>query len=95
MKNGQCPKCGSHAVYSNTNRKFVALNSITMDSQKSSNLYAFLDTYVCASCGYVENYLAQSQDLNYIQENWQLVQGNYNGGGAVEESHLNNVPTKF
>lgn len=95
MKNGQCPKCASHAVYSNTNRKFVALNTITMDSQKSSNRYAFLDTYVCSSCGYVENYLAKSQDLKYIQENWELVRANHNGGGVMGESHLNNLPAKF
>ncbi|MGQ4646671.1 hypothetical protein [Lyngbya aestuarii] len=74
MKNGQCPKCGSRHVYANTNRKSIPLNTITVGAQKASNRYAFLDTYVCTTCGYVENYLSKTQDLSYVQEKWALVE---------------------
>jgi len=74
MKNGQCPKCGEHNVRSNTNRKFPALNTITLGSGTCDKRYAPLDTYVCGSCGYLESYVAKSEDLSYIQEKWALVQ---------------------
>lgn len=73
MKNGQCPKCGSGEVYSNTNRKFPALNTMTIGSSNFGNRYAYLDTYICGSCGYVENYVAKQEDLKYIKEEWTVV----------------------
>ena len=76
MKNGQCPKCGERNVRCNTNRKFPALNTITLGSGTCDKRYAPLDTYICGSCGYVESYVAKSEDLNYIQEKWALVQEN-------------------
>lgn len=73
MKSGQCPKCSSRDVFSNTNRKFPALNTMTIGSGNFGNRYAFLDTYVCARCGYVENYVAKQEDLNYIKQEWTKV----------------------
>jgi hypothetical protein len=35
--------------------------------------YASLDTYVCVTCGYVENYVTSTEDLEYIRENWKPV----------------------
>lgn len=78
MKSGQCPKCGSHEVFSNTNRKFPALNTMTIGSGNFGNRYAYLDTYVCVGCGYVENYVAKQADLNYIQEKWTSVREDNN-----------------
>jgi predicted nucleic-acid-binding Zn-ribbon protein len=78
MKSGQCPKCGSHEVFSNTNRKFPALNTMTIGSGNFGNRYAYLDTYVCVRCGYVENYVAKQADLNYIQEEWTSVREDNN-----------------
>jgi predicted nucleic-acid-binding Zn-ribbon protein len=74
MKSGQCPKCGSHDVHSNTNRKFPALNTITLSSGTSSERYAPLDTYICVTCGYVESYVAKPSDLNYIKDEWASVE---------------------
>ncbi len=74
MKNGQCRSCGSYHVRSNRNRKFPALNTITLGSGNSSARYASLDTYVCVSCGYVENYVASHEDLNYISQEWEKVE---------------------
>jgi hypothetical protein len=78
MKSGQCPKCGSHEVFSNTNRKFPALNTMTIGSGNFGNRYAYLDTYVCVCCGYVENYVAKQADLNYIKEEWTSVREDNN-----------------
>jgi predicted nucleic-acid-binding Zn-ribbon protein len=73
MKNGQCPKCGSREIHSNTNRKFPALNTMTIGSGNFGNRYAYLDTYVCVNCGFVENYVAKQEDLNYIKDEWATV----------------------
>jgi predicted nucleic-acid-binding Zn-ribbon protein len=70
MKSGQCPKCGSRDVCSNTNRKFPALHTITLGAGNSGNRYAALDTYVCVTCGYVESYVAKPEDLSYIKQEW-------------------------
>lgn len=88
MKHGQCPKCGSREVFSNTNRKFPALNTMTIGSGNFGNRYAYLDTYVCASCGYVENYVAKLEDLNYIKQEWTVVgeEGNSASARPSEDS---------
>ena len=72
MKNGQCPKCGSHEVFCNTNRKFPALHTITVGAGNFGHRYAPLDIYICVTCGYVESYIAHSEDLRYIKEEWAL-----------------------
>ena len=74
MKNGQCPSCGAEQIRSNRNRKFPALNTITLASGNSSARYAALDTYVCVTCGYVESYVASREDLNYINQEWEKVE---------------------
>jgi predicted nucleic-acid-binding Zn-ribbon protein len=79
MKNGQCPKCSSHEVFCNTNRKFPALNTITVGMENSGNRYVPLDTYICGTCGYLESYVAKPSDLSYIKEGWALVGENGNG----------------
>lgn len=76
MKNGQCPKCGSHEVHSNTNRKFPALNTLTIGFSPIGDRYASLDTYICVTCGYVESYLAKPEDLRFIKEEWAKVREN-------------------
>lgn len=73
MKSGQCPKCGSHDVCSNTNRKYPAFHTIVLSAGNSSSRYASLDTYVCVSCGFVESYVAKPEDLSYIKEEWASV----------------------
>ena len=72
MKSGQCPKCGSHEVFCNTNRKFPALHTITVGAGSFGNRYAPLDIYICVTCGYVESYIAHSEDLRYVKEEWAL-----------------------
>ena len=74
MKNGQCPKCSSHEVFCNTNRKFPSLNTITVGSGTSGDRYVPLDTYICGTCGYVESYVSRPSDLSYIKNEWTLLE---------------------
>ena len=57
MKNGICPKCGSSEVYAGTGLTnkagYYGVNSVPITYW----IYAALDNYVCAGCGYVESYL--------------------------------------
>ncbi|HEY9636547.1 MAG TPA: hypothetical protein V6D14_24310 [Coleofasciculaceae cyanobacterium] len=85
MKSGQCPKCGSRDVFCNTNRKFPALNTITVGTGIGVNRYACLDTYVCVTCGYIESYVTKLQDLSYIKEEWTRVD-------ATDDSSLEASP---
>lgn len=97
MKNGQCHSCGSDQVRSNKNRKFPALNTVTLGLGNSNARYASLDTYVCVSCGYVENYVASAEDLNYIQENWATVGAeceNGNGNGTRSLKKVEALPSR-
>ncbi|MCA1991275.1 MAG: hypothetical protein LDL41_04395 [Coleofasciculus sp. S288] len=94
MKNGQCPKCGSRDVFSNTHRKFPAFHTIMLSSGNTSNRYASLDTYVCGSCGYVESYVAKREDLDYIKEEWASVELTCDRSAQhLSVNHLPSIPT--
>ena len=74
MKNGICPKCNSTEVFAGTNLVFkggsYGANSIPI----SFWVYAPLDNYVCATCGYVESYVADSNKLSEIRKKWLKVE---------------------
>lgn len=70
MKDGVCPKCGSHEVYAGNEIFFKGSNnSIPINFMNS----AALDNYVCVNCGYVESYISDSGKLRKIKENWPKV----------------------
>ena len=79
MKSGNCPKCGSEEVY--VKRKNIGGgNNIPIGSWWQGAVP--FDNYVCASCGYVENYISDvdtpSGDggiLRYISEHWERADG--------------------
>ncbi|MBC8255079.1 MAG: hypothetical protein H8E35_13785 [Ardenticatenia bacterium] len=75
MKNGQCPKCGSHDVYAGTQIGFkqgaLATNTIPLGGLFSAS--AALDNYVCVNCGYVESYVADPDKLRIIARRWPKV----------------------
>ena len=74
MKSGQCPKCGAKEVYSGVNiplkRGPFASNAIPI----SLTSMAALDNYVCAECGLVESYVADSAKLQEVVKNWDKVE---------------------
>ena len=86
MKNGQCRACASCEIRSNRNRKFPALNTITLTVGSSVARYASLDTYVCVTCGYVENYVTSREDLEYIRDNWKPVGVRYDNSDRTPEN---------
>jgi predicted nucleic-acid-binding Zn-ribbon protein len=71
VKDGVCPKCGSHDVRSTANLEFnpERMNRILID-------YGFFLTgqtvelvfYICADCGYVESYIADEKELQKVVE---------------------------
>jgi predicted nucleic-acid-binding Zn-ribbon protein len=73
MKNsGTCPKCGSRDIYTDKkNLKRGDRCSIAV----SSWVKIFIDTYVCISCGYIEEYAVKLDEnkLGKIKSDWSRV----------------------
>ena len=71
MKNGVCPKCNGRDVYHQTGnihqREQVTLSGTVFSHTTPP------DRYVCASCGYVEFYIASDDHLQIVREKWQKV----------------------
>ncbi|MGA7733023.1 MAG: hypothetical protein WCD37_17325 [Chloroflexia bacterium] len=76
MRDGTCPKCGSHDVY--TNQEVGPVNSVygaqaipvrgAMHTE-----FARLVSYVCAACGYSESYVRGSSSISQIVRHWKKV----------------------
>jgi predicted nucleic-acid-binding Zn-ribbon protein len=73
VKEGKCPKCGSDRVYhgSDIPAKCGPFGSNSIPVTMVS--IAALDNYVCARCGYVESYVAESSKLREISRKWPRV----------------------
>jgi predicted nucleic-acid-binding Zn-ribbon protein len=74
MKNGQCPKCGSKAVYSGAD---IPLKSGPFSSNAipiGLTSMAALDNYVCVDCGLVESYIADKSKLAEVARRWERVE---------------------
>ena len=73
MKDGKCPKCGATEVYSGSDvhPKVGPFTSNAIPVSLTS--VAALDNYVCAECGYVERYIAETGKLREIYIKWRKV----------------------
>jgi predicted nucleic-acid-binding Zn-ribbon protein len=73
VKNGKCPKCGSDNVFHGAEipAKFGPFGSNSIPITLLS--MASLDNYVCAECGYVESYVAESMKRVEISKKWPKV----------------------
>ncbi len=69
MKSGVCPKCGSDEVYVNLSSSTVYSNIVPISFFSSTRH----DFYVCANCGYIENYIPDEKALRKIAQKWQRV----------------------
>ena len=69
MKDGLCPKCGSHEIYSGQHLfpKSGPFGSNSIPVSLTS--LAALDNYVCVDCGYLESYV-ESSKLAEIAHKW-------------------------
>ena len=81
MKNGVCPKCHSTQVYRGASTEGEGLSAgtynaiIEIDTGKLQ-VTLWVDTYVCAACGYIEMYVANCDALAILAEaeGWEKVQ---------------------
>jgi len=72
MKNGKCDKCGSMTVHVLTNgfapggrREYIVFDG----------MYSAVDvqSYLCTTCGYYENYVADPKRLAEVAQKWPAV----------------------
>lgn len=72
MKNGKCVKCSGKEIYckdvspKSSDRVTLKDGVISKDASK-------VIRYICVSCGYLEYYLSEQTDLDYICEHWDRV----------------------
>ncbi len=89
MKDGQYPKCGAQTVYhKKLSRPGYGISS--MQVKGAMNQAVPLDNYICAGCGYVELYMDNSEELSYITDHWDRVEG---AGGGSDTRRLPSWPT--
>jgi transposase-like protein len=64
MKKGRCPKCNSTNVRKQPklSREAVSVGLRTLP----------LDRYVCVTCGYTEQFVADADKLRFVEEKWPL-----------------------
>jgi predicted nucleic-acid-binding Zn-ribbon protein len=69
MKNGQCPKCSSREIYASTDGGGIgdgfSVQVLDGDSMKPTRQW---QTFLCADCGYYENYLLDDVKIARIVE---------------------------
>ena len=79
MKNGQCPKCNSREVYASDNGAGIgdgfSIHVRDGDGMKPTRQW---QTFLCAACGYYENYLLDEARITRIvddpqQAGWKKV----------------------
>jgi predicted nucleic-acid-binding Zn-ribbon protein len=63
MREGICPKCGSNEIYKN--KKLQPLNSLLLKFAWGW-IRAYMNRYVCASCGYTEAYIEDETSMQNI-----------------------------
>lgn len=71
MRSGTCMRCGSKTVYSKTN----GVNSsggIYVYTGAITRVVPFV-TFMCSTCGYFENYVADARKLEEVAQKWDRV----------------------
>ena len=70
MKNGQCPKCNSREIYESVESGGIGEGfSIRVLDGEGMVPTRKWQTYLCAACGYYENYLLDESKIARIVEN--------------------------
>ncbi|MHC4706131.1 MAG: hypothetical protein ACYS8I_03470 [Planctomycetota bacterium] len=69
MRNGKCPQCGAHDIHQvpflGGHRDFRPIRSFSKGIK--------LNEYICGSCGLVNTYLADMNDVEGIKEKCEQV----------------------
>jgi RNase P subunit RPR2 len=66
MKNGICRNCRQQTVFK---KKADPDYSIPIRTLSVAAVYHF----VCANCGYIENYILEENKLRQIENNWEYI----------------------
>ena len=82
IKFGTCPQCGAREIYKSPKQKLsrhaVKTNAfgnwIFVNSDWNGLKGVTLIHYVCASCHYLESYLADAGALSVIKEEWERLE---------------------
>ncbi|MBS1837041.1 MAG: hypothetical protein JST64_05030 [Actinobacteria bacterium] len=77
MRRGICPKCGQANIRCARNCSYWHGASTTGEMRVrvtpqplSTEVSSLVDTYVCVSCGYFEQYLMSAEAIHAIAANW-------------------------
>ena len=74
MRNGICPKCGSATVNSKTEGlKYAVAKGVVFVHTGGMTMASPATAYICTTCGYFENYIADQNKLSEVARNWQKV----------------------
>ncbi len=75
MKSGVCPKCGAAEVYTGpagfASSAGFAQNSLSVGFMA----HVRVASYVCAGCGYLEQYVEDASGLDRVTEKFVKVEG--------------------
>lgn len=67
LRSGTCPHCDEH----NIREKSLINNSLCIDDGGVRDpRFASLKILVCVNCGYVEQYVVGTENVEYISEHW-------------------------
>jgi len=73
MRNGFCSKCSSATVYSKAGGVGISDNGqIHVYTGRISKAVPYV-SFVCTTCGYFENYIADRDKLADVAKNWAKV----------------------
>ena len=71
MRNGICPKCNAATIYTKKRGAGFEGGLYVHTSMVSSGTDYI--SYVCATCGYFENYIGNEDKLRQVAEKWDAV----------------------
>ena len=76
MKTGVCPKCKSDEIFvwKASNGSFQYFNYLPIRNWWGMG-HLRIDTYVCANCGYIEQYLPDKESARKIADSWERADG--------------------
>jgi predicted nucleic-acid-binding Zn-ribbon protein len=69
VRSGTCPKCGSTDLHSHETTS-SAIGRLVNFPQPGSTANVAIEVYVCGACGYIEQYVADPQDLGRLSKEW-------------------------
>ena len=73
LRSGHCPQCGSATVYTHANGIVPGGRDREYLNQDGYYIPTDIVSFLCTTCGYYENYVADRQKLADISQKWQKV----------------------